>query len=54
MCTKLLLDENISPRIINKISLVYDEVIHIETLGLRGATDTIVWDFAKENRYVIV
>jgi len=51
---KLLLDENLSPRIIEQIGISYDEVTQVDALGLRGATDTTIWNFAKENGYTIV
>lgn len=51
---KLLLDENLSPRLVAALSLVYPDSRHLEDLGLRGATDQQVWDAAREGRFVLV
>lgn len=44
---KLLLDENLSPRLPALLADLYPESSHVELIGPRGATDTVVWDYAK-------
>jgi predicted nuclease of predicted toxin-antitoxin system len=51
---KLLLDENLSDRIINKIIDLYPDSQHVKTLGLLNTDDTLIWEFAKFNSFVIV
>ena len=51
---KLLLDHNLSPRIIGKLSDVFGSVVHVDQLGMREDTDTHLWDYAKEQGYAIV
>ena len=51
---KLLLDENLSPRRPALLADLYPESSHMELVGLRGATDTVVWDYAKVEGYVLV
>jgi predicted nuclease of predicted toxin-antitoxin system len=51
---KLLLDENISDRIIFKITDLYPESEHVKTLGLVNTDDGIIWEYAKTNDFVIV
>ena len=51
---KLLLDENLSDRIINRIIDLYPESEHVKTLALKNTDDTIIWEFAKANSFVIV
>lgn len=51
---KLLLDENLSDRIINKIIDLYPDSQHVKTLGLINTDDTLIWEFAKFNGFVIV
>lgn len=51
---KLLLDENLSPRLPALLADAYPDSSQIELLGLRGATDTAVWEFAKMEGYVLV
>jgi len=51
---KLLLDENLSDRIINRIIDLYPDSQHAKTLGLINTDDAIIWEFAKLNSFVIV
>jgi predicted nuclease of predicted toxin-antitoxin system len=51
---KLLFDQNISFRIIKKISDIFPEAKQIRELGLENNTDRQIWDFAKENEFAIV
>ncbi len=51
---KLLLDENLSPRLVRSLSTEFSGISHIEALGLRGATDRAVWEFARDQDYAIV
>ena len=51
---KLLLDENLSRRIIPIIEMDYPESSQVVLVGLEKATDQEVWQYAKENGFVIV
>jgi len=51
---RLLLDENLSPRLPDLLDDLYRGSSQIELLGLRGATDTFVWEYAKLHGYVLV
>lgn len=51
---KLLLDENLSDRIIFLIVDLYPESQHIKTLGLTNTDDGIIWEYAKINDFVII
>lgn len=51
---KLLVDENLSDRIIQKIIDLYPGSEHVKSLGLGNADDEIIWEFAKANDFVIV
>ena len=51
---KLLLDENLSDRIINKIIYLYPDSAHVKTLALINTDDAIIWEYAKANSFVIV
>jgi predicted nuclease of predicted toxin-antitoxin system len=51
---KLLLDENISDRIIPKILDLYSGSEHVKTLGLVNTDDGVIWEYAKINDFVIV
>ena len=51
---KLLFDQNISFRVIKKISQFYPEAQQIRALGLENSTDIQIWEYAKRNGYSIV
>jgi predicted nuclease of predicted toxin-antitoxin system len=52
---KLLLDENLSWRMVNKLGVVFPEVVHVTSLNIsQPASDISIWDFAKKNGYTIV
>lgn len=51
---KLLLDENLSDRIINRIIDLYPDSEHVKTLALTNTDDVVIWEYAKSNDFVIV
>ncbi len=51
---KLLLDENISRRIVAALEPVYRGSSHVVIEGLEAATDAEVWAHAKAGGFVIV
>lgn len=51
---KLLFDQNISYRIIGKISQYFSGSKHISECGLMNCSDSEVWEYAKNNDYSIV
>lgn len=51
---KLLLDENLSDRIINKIIDLYPDSEHVKNLALINTDDVVIWEYAKANDFVIV
>lgn len=51
---KLLLDENISRRIVPLLSDHFPESTQVALIGLERATDLEVWKYAKNNDYVLV
>lgn len=51
---KLLLDENLSPRLIASIVDLYPGSCHLEECGLISAPDDEVWRYAHENGFAIV
>ncbi len=44
---KLLLDQNLSPRILLEIGQIYPGSIHVRDRNLQRSTDREVWEFAK-------
>jgi predicted nuclease of predicted toxin-antitoxin system len=51
---KLLFDQNLSPRLPSLLADLYPDSAHIRELGMRDATDTEIWDYAKANGFAIV
>ena len=51
---KLLLDENLSRRIIPALQAVYPGSTQVALLGLNEANDQEIWEYAKKEGYVIV
>lgn len=51
---KLLFDQNISFRIVNKLSELFPEAKQVRQLGLENATDLEIWSYAKSHNCTIV
>ncbi len=54
MRLKLLFDQNISFRVIEKIKELFPASSHVAREGLEKASDEAIWLFAKEHGYTIV
>lgn len=50
---KLLLDENLSDRIVESIIDLYPGSNHVKTLALTSTDDGVIWEYAKANDFVI-
>jgi len=51
---KLLLDENLSDRIVSQILDLYPDSSHVKTLGLDRTDDSIIWTFAGRHGFTII
>ena len=51
---KLLLDENISSKLVKFLINDFSESNHIDFLKMQGTTDTSIWEYAKTENYIIV
>ena len=51
---KLLLDQNLSPRLLRTLEAVYPGSSHVRLVGLREADDDVVWEFARDQDFIIV
>jgi predicted nuclease of predicted toxin-antitoxin system len=51
---KLLLDNNLSPRLARLLADIYPECAHVLDVGLERASDSAVWQFAAEHEFSIV
>ena len=51
---KLLLDQNLSRRLIGMLAAEYPKTEHVLLIGMAKDGDTDIWDFAATNGYSIV
>ncbi|RMH66190.1 MAG: hypothetical protein D6685_05130 [Bacteroidetes bacterium] len=51
---KLLFDQNLSPRLVQRLADVYADAAHVSARGLERATDREVWEYARANGFIIV
>ena len=51
---KLLLDENLSRRLVPALESGFPGTQHVDDVGLHGALDAAIWDFAALNAYTLV
>lgn len=51
---KLLLDENLSERLLPQLQEVFPGSAHVRSLSLGGATDEALWSYAAEHAFLLV
>ena len=51
---RLLLDENLSPRLVEHVARLFPDSVHFHDVGLGSALDTEVWDYALESDCTIL
>jgi predicted nuclease of predicted toxin-antitoxin system len=51
---KLLFDNNISTRMVNRLVDMFPDASHVALIGLDRADDLTVWQYAHENNFCIV
>ncbi len=51
---KLLFDENLSPALPRRIADIFPNSVHVRDVGMKATDDPIVWDYAKDNDFMIV
>lgn len=54
MAVRLLLDENLSERLLRKLDGVFPGSVHVRRLGRSGVSDASVWDMARDGGFVLV
>ena len=54
MSVKLLFDQNLSPKLVRRLSDLYPNSDHLDLLGLGTAEDALVWEHARRNGFVVV
>ncbi len=51
---KLLFDQNLSPRLVQRLSDLYPGSVHVFSIGLDQASDGEVWNYAREGGFTLV
>jgi predicted nuclease of predicted toxin-antitoxin system len=51
---KLLFDENLSPTLPRRIADLFPNSVHVRDVGMKATDDPIVWDYARDNDFMIV
>jgi predicted nuclease of predicted toxin-antitoxin system len=51
---KLLFDENLLHQLVRLLADIFPQSVHVRDVGLKSAEDPVVWQYAKENRLIIV
>ena len=51
---KLLFDQNLSPKLVNRLADLLPGSSHVQSVGLDCANDDVVWEYARQNEFAIV
>ncbi|MDQ3129533.1 MAG: DUF5615 family PIN-like protein [Acidobacteriota bacterium] len=51
---KLLFDENLSSKLTNLLVDLFPNSLHVRDVSMKATDDPIVWDYAKDNDFMIV
>ena len=51
---RLLFDQNLSPRLVNRLSDLYPDSKHVYPLGLDREADKAVWEYARREGFLMV
>ena len=51
---KLLFDQNLSPRLVNRLADLFPNSNHVFPLGFDCAADTEIWEYARLNDFILV
>ena len=51
---RLLFDENLSPRLPQRLIDIFPDSLHVRDVGMKATIDPVVWDYAKKQDLMIV
>jgi predicted nuclease of predicted toxin-antitoxin system len=51
---KLLLDENLSHKLVPLLDSVFPGTLHVDGVGMRGPPDPAIWEYAAQNGFILV
>ncbi len=50
---KLLYDQNLSPRLVDRLADLYPNSRHVYEIGLDRSDDSILWNYAQQHDFII-
>ena len=51
---KLIFDENLSPKLPSRLNDLSPNSLHVREVNMESTDDSVVWNYAKKNNFVIV
>ena len=51
---KLLVDENLSPKLVTLLADIFPASVHVAQVGLAMAPDSAVWEYATQHGFAII
>jgi len=51
---KLLVDENLPPRLASDLADLFPESVHVSAVGLGGTSDSVIWEYAKAHGFAFL
>ena len=51
---KLLFDQNLSPRLVNRLADLYPDSSHVYFVGLDMAPDPVIWEYARDKEFIVM
>lgn len=51
---KLLFDQNLSYKLVQRLTDLFPESKHVRRIGLEAASDPVIWEYAKDNGLMII
>jgi predicted nuclease of predicted toxin-antitoxin system len=51
---RLLFDQNLSPRLVQRLSDLHPSSSHVCRIGLDRASDAVLWNHARERAFILV
>jgi predicted nuclease of predicted toxin-antitoxin system len=51
---KLLIDQNLSHKLVQRLRDPYPESAHVRALGLHESADVAIWQYARDHEFILV
>lgn len=51
---KLLVDENLPPRLASDLADLFPESAHVDSIGLGSKSDSVIWEYAKTHGFAFL